>query len=290
MAGPATVTAQPSTTRAAGWMAGWLVMMTAIAVAGREATRELSVFQVMLLRSLIGLVVLAPLVRAPGGLRAMRTSRLPAHSLRNLVHYAAQAGWLAALALIPLAHVVALEFTMPIWTALLAYAFLGEKLDYRKLAAIVLGMAGVALIVRPAPGAAFSVGHLIALVAAVGFAVSVTMVKSLTRTDSATQMMFWMLVLQSVIGAVPAIAYWQTPVGMQWVWIVVVGLCGTCSHYCMARAMAHAEATVVVPMDFLRLPLTAAAGWALYAERFDLATLIGAALILGGNAVNLRRP
>ncbi|MEI6025421.1 MAG: DMT family transporter [Betaproteobacteria bacterium] len=270
-------------------MAGWLLTMTAIAVAGREATRELSVFQVMLLRSLIGLVVLAPLVRAAGGLRAMRTNRLQAHGLRNVVHYAAQAGWLAALALIPLAHVVALEFTMPIWTALLAYAFLGEKLDTRKLAAIMLGMAGVALIVRPAPGATFSAGHLIALVAAVGFAVSVTMVKSLTRTDSATQMMFWMLVLQSVIGAVPAIAHWQNPVGMQWTWIVVVGLCGTCSHYCMARAMSHAEATVVVPMDFLRLPLTAAAGWALYAERFDLATLIGAALILGGNAMNLKR-
>ncbi|MFN9281078.1 MAG: DMT family transporter [Betaproteobacteria bacterium] len=278
-----------STARAAGWMAGWLLMMTAIAVAGREATRELSVFQVMLLRSLIGLVVLAPLVHAAGGLRAMATTRLQAHGLRNLVHYAAQAGWLAALALIPLAHVVALEFTMPIWTALLAYAFLGERLDARKVAAIALGVAGVALIVRPAPGAAFSLGHLIARVAAVGFAVSVTMVKSLTRTDTATQLMFWMLVLQSFIGAVPAIASWQTPVGMQWLWIAVVGVCGTCSHYCMARAMAHAEATVVVPMDFLRLPLTAAAGWALYAERFDLVTLAGAALILGGNAVNLGR-
>ncbi len=270
-------------------MAGWLLMMTAIAVAGREATRELSVFQVMLLRSLIGLVLLAPLVHAAGGLKAMRTTRLHSHGLRNVVHYAAQAGWLAALALIPLAHVVALEFTMPIWTAVLAYAFLGERLDARKVAAIVLGIAGVGLIVQPAPGAAFSVGHLIALVAAIGFAVSVTLVKSMTRTDSATQMMFWMLVLQSVIGAVPAALHWQTPVGMQWAWIGVVALCGTFSHYCMARAMVHAEATVVVPMDFLRLPLTAAAGWALYAERFDLVTMFGAALILGGNAVNLRR-
>ena len=281
--------AKTSTARAAGWMAGWLLMMTAIAVAGREATRELSVFQVMLLRSLIGLVVLAPLVHGVGGLRAMATMRLRAHGLRNLVHYAAQAGWLAALALIPLAHVVALEFTMPIWTALLAYAFLGERLDARKAAAIALGVAGVVLIVRPAPGAAFSVGHLIALVAAVGFAVSVTMVKSLTRTDTATQLMFWMSVLQTFIGAVPAVVHWQTPVGMQWWWIAVVGVCGTCSHYCMARAMEHAEATVVVPMDFLRLPLTALAGWALYAERFDLVTLAGAALILGGNALNLGR-
>jgi drug/metabolite transporter (DMT)-like permease len=207
-----------------------------------------------------------------------------------MVHYAAQYGWLAALALIPLAHVVALEFTMPIWTALLANAFLRERLDARKIIAIALGTAGVVIIVRPADGAVFSLGHVIALAAAVGFAISVTMVKSLTRTDTATQLMFWMLVLQSVIGVVPAIAHWQTPVGMQWVWILVVGICGTCSHYCTARAMALAEATVVVPMDFLRLPLTALAGWALYAERFDLATMIGAAMILSGNAINLRAP
>jgi drug/metabolite transporter (DMT)-like permease len=269
-------------------MAGWLVMMTAIAVAGREATRELSVFQVMLLRSLIGLVLLAPLVHAAGGLKAMRTTRLPSHGLRNAAHYAAQAGWLAALTLIPLAQVVALEFTIPIWTAVLAYAFLGERLDGRKVAAIALGLGGVGLIVQPTPGAGFSVGHLIALMAAIGFAVSVTLVKSMTSTDTATQMTFWMLVLQSLIGAVPGMLNWQTPVGTQWVWIGVVGLCGTFSHYCMARAMVHAEATVVVPMDFLRLPLTAAAGWALYAERFDLVTMFGAALILAGNAVNLR--
>ncbi|MFM8766968.1 MAG: DMT family transporter, partial [Rubrivivax sp.] len=246
-AASAGVEPEASTAKAAAWMAGWLLMMTAIAVAGREATRELSVFQVMLLRSLIGLMVLAPLVHAAGGLRAMRTPRLKSHAWRNLVHYAAQYGWLAALALIPLAHVVALEFTMPIWTALLAYAFLGERLGTRKILAIALGTVGVVLIVRPAEGALFSLGHVIALAAAIGFAVSVTMVKSLTRTDTATQLMFWMLVLQSVIGLLPALAHWQTPVGLQWVWILVVGLCGTCSHYCMARAMAHAEATVVVP-------------------------------------------
>lgn len=270
-------------------MAGWLLMMTGIAVAGREATRDLSVFQVMLLRSLIGLIVLAPLVRAAGGLPAMRTARWRVHGWRNAVHYAAQYGWMAALTMIPLAHVVALEFTMPIWTALLATVFLGERLDPRKIAAIALGTVGVVLIVQPPSGATFSAGHLISLVAAVGFAVSLTLVKSLTNTDTATQVMFWMLVMQGLVGLVPALAVWQTPVGMQWVWIAVVGVCGTASHYCMARAMALAEATVVVPMDFLRLPLTALAGWALYAERIDLATMAGAALILGGNALNLRR-
>lgn len=288
-----------SIARAALWMAGWLSLMTLIAIAGREATRGLSVFQVMLLRSLIGLALIAPLVHAAGGIRAMRSARLAEHGLRNVAHYAAQYAWFAALALIPLAQVVAIEFTMPIWTALLAIALLGERIDGRKLLALGLGLAGVVLIARPgampasaagaAAGAGFGTGQVIALAAALGFAVSVTMVKSLTRTDSATQLMFWMLVIQSLIGIGPALWVWQAPTPPQWAWVAVVAVCGTFSHYCMARAMAHAEATVVVPMDFLRLPLTALAGWALYAEALDAATLAGAALILSGNLANLRR-
>lgn len=268
-------------------MMGWLLLMVVIAIAGREATRELSVFQVMLMRSLLGLLMLAPLLRAAGGLAAMRTRRLRLHAARNAVHYAAQYGWFAALAMIPLAQLVAIEFTMPLWSALLAAAVLGERLDRFKLAAVALGLAGVAVIVRP--GATVSAGQLIALAAAVGFAVSVVMVKSLTRSESATAVAFWMLVVQSSIGLAPALAVWRWPSAPVWGWVVVVAFCGTYSHYCFARAMQHADATVVVPMDFLRVPLTALAGWAIYAERVDWLTVAGIGLILAGNALNLKR-
>ena len=279
----------PSVPKAALWMAGWLSLMIVIAVAGREATRELAVFQIMELRSLIGLVMLYPLIRASGGLRAMKTARLWHHAARNTVHYAAQFGWFVALTLISLAQVVALEFTMPIWTACLAVGFLGERLNVWKVLAIVLGLVGVGLIVRPA-AAGLSMGQGIALAAAVGFAVSVTLTKSLTRTDSAVAIIFWMLVFQSLIGAVPTLATWRWPSATVWGWVLVIAFCGTFSHYCMARAMRHAEATTVVPMDFLRVPLMALAGWVVYAERIDTFTVVGAALILLGNLLNLRRP
>ena len=269
-------------------MAGWLSLMIVIAVAGREATRALDIFQVMELRSLIGLLMLWPLVRAAGGWRAMQTRRLGVHVGRNLVHFVAQYAWFVALALIPLTQLVAIEFTMPIWTALLAVTLLGERLNAAKLVAVALGLVGVAMIVRP-EGSGLNPGQLIALAAAVGFAVSVTLTKSLTRSDSALQIIFWMLVVQSVVGLLPAIAVWRTPDAVQWGWILVVAFAGTFSHYCMARAMQHADATVVVPMDFLRVPLTALVGWAVYAEVVDLWTVLGAALILGGNLVNLRR-
>jgi drug/metabolite transporter (DMT)-like permease len=279
---------EPSLPKAALWMAGWLTLMVVIAVAGREAMRELSAFQVMELRSLIGLVMLWPLIHAAGGLRAMRTARLGQHVVRNAVHYAAQYGWMVALLLIPLAQVVAIEFTMPIWSALLAVTFLGERMNRFKVLAIALGLAGVWVIVRPA-ASGLNPGQLIALAAALGFAVSVVLVKSLTRTDAAIAVSFWMLVVQSVIGLLPALWLWRWPSATAWGWVVVVAFCGTFSHYCFARAMQHADATVVVPMDFLRVPLSAAAGWAVYDERVDLFTVLGVALILAGNLLNLRR-
>lgn len=268
-------------------MAGWLSLMVVIAVAGREATRELAVFQVMELRSLIGLVLLYPLVRAAGGFAAMRTARWRSHAARNVVHYGAQYGWFVALSLIPLAQVVAIEFTMPIWTALLALAFLGERITVWKALAIALGLVGVVLIARP-DSSGLGSGQLIALAAAVGFAVSVILVKSLTRSDGPVQIIFWMLIVQSLLGAVPALLAWRTPSAAAWGWVVLVAFCGTFSHYCMTRAMQHADATVVVPMDFLRMPLTAIAGWLIYAERMDLLTITGSVLILAGNFLNVR--
>jgi drug/metabolite transporter (DMT)-like permease len=112
--------------------------------------------------------------------------------------------------------------------------------------------------------------------------------KSLTRTESTLAIIFWMLVIQSAAGFFPALYVWKSPTAYTVGWIVVIAFCGTFSHYCMARAMLHADATVVLPMDFLRVPLTATVGWLIYSERLDLFTVLGAALILTGNLLNLR--
>jgi len=270
-------------------MAGWLTAMVVMAVAGRAATKTLHVFQIMEMRSLLGFVLLWPLVHAGGGVRGLATSRLGEQVARNAVHYAAQFGWFFALTLIPIAQVVAIEFTMPIWTALLAVSFLGERLGPARVVAVVLGVVGVAVIVRPGVDHV-DPGQLIALAAAVGFAISVILVKSLTRTDSAVTIVFWMLVVQSAIGAIPALLVWRTPTAAVWPWVLVIAICGTYSHFCMTQALGHAEATMIVPMDFLRVPLSAAAAWLVYGERIDAFTIGGAAMILFANLLNLRRP
>jgi drug/metabolite transporter (DMT)-like permease len=173
----------PSKPMAALWMAGWLSLMLIVAIAGRETTRELNVFQIMEVRSVLGFLVLYPLIRVNGGFAAMKTLRPLQHIARNLIHYAGQLGWFFALTLIPLSQVVSIEFTMPIWTAILAAIFLGEHMTVWKVTAVVLGLVGVVVIVRPVAGQ-INPGQLIALGAAVGFGVSIAMVKSLTRTES----------------------------------------------------------------------------------------------------------
>src|ERR1700675_1602296 len=241
----------------------------------------------MEVRSILGFLMLYPLIRRGGGFSAMKTARPLQHVERNLIHYAAQLGWFFALTLIPLGQVVSIEFTMPIWTAILAASFLGERMTAGKISAIVLGVIGVVIIVRPAAGE-INPGQLIALGAAGGFGISVAMMKSLTRTESTIAIIFWMLMVQSAAGFFPALYVWRWPSAYAWGWIVVIAFCGTFSHFCMARAMLYADATVVLPMDFLRVPLTAIAGWLIYSERLDTFTLLGAALILSGNLLNLK--
>ncbi len=278
-----------NTRLAALWMAGWLALMMLMPISGRELARELDLIQVVFVRSLLGFFMLLPLVQRAGGLRAMRTQRLGLHASRNAIHYLAQYGWLVAVTLIPLAQVVALEFTMPIWTAVLAVTLLGERMNAGRVIAVVLGLLGVLMIVRPGVGT-ISPGQLIALATAVGFAFSVIFIKSLTRTDSPLQILFWMVIIQGAIGLIPALLVWRWPSATAWGWLVMIAFVGTFSHFCMANALRHAEAMVVVPMDFLRVPLTALIGWLIYSESFDLLSAIGAALILAGNLFNLRAP
>lgn len=279
--------AHPSLAKAALWMAGWLSLMLLMSVAGRAATIEIDIFQIMELRAIIGLALLWPLVHAAGGLRAMKSDVLGQHIGRNVVHYFAQYAWLLALTMIPLAQLISIEFTMPVWTAIFAGLFLGERIGGLKIVSIVLGILGVAIIVRPGLDH-LDPGQLIALVMAVGFGISVTMVKGLTRHDSVVRIMFWMLVIQGLIGLLPALWVWRWPSAEAWAWIVVIAACGTFSHYCMAKAMTYADATIVIPMDFLRVPLSAALGYLLYSEMLDVWTVAGAALILFGNLLNLR--
>jgi drug/metabolite transporter (DMT)-like permease len=276
---------QQSTAQAAIWMGGWLLNTLALTIAGRELGHDIPVFVIMIFRSLIAVAILTPLVLYYGGFKG-RFSQIRLNVIRNIVHYGAQYSWFLALTLIPLAQVVSIEFTMPIWGALIAALFLAEKLTPFKLTAIALGFLGILLIVKPGTSH-IDEGHIVALLAALGFAISVAMTKVITRADTALTVIFLMFAIQTVIGAVPAYLVWKWPEPHNWVWVAVVGLAGTFSHYCLSKAISLADMTIVMPMDFLRVPLTVLAGYWLYREGFDIYSIIGTLLILGANTLNL---
>jgi len=266
-----------------------IALLLLMAVSGRAITREVDVFQVMEMRSVIAFFMLLPLVYREGGFKAMRTDLMKVHIGRNVAHYVGQFAWLMGLTIIPLAQVIAIEFTAPIWAAIMAAMFLGERLTWRKGVAISFGLIGVAFVVRPGT-AHLNPGHLIVLGAAFVFAISFITTKVLTRSDSATKIIFWMLIIQSIIGLIPAIRVWVWPSAEIWPWIFVIAFTGTFAHYCMAKALTYGEASTIMPMDYLRVPLSALLGYLLYAEAIDSFTAIGAGLILAGNLFNLRRP
>ena len=272
---------------AALWMIGAIVSFAAMAVAGRELSAELSTFEIMAYRSAVGFPIVAALMWRLEGLRAASTPRPGLHALRNVVHFAAQNCWFFGVATIPLAQLVALEFTNPIWVALLAPLLLGERLTALKMLAAGLGFAGVLVIAQPGV-APLELGHAAGLGAAVGFALTNILTKKLTAGDSLLCVLFWMTLSQMLMGFAVAVPQGFTLVSEpMWPWIGFVGLCGLTAHFSLTRALSLAPASVVAPMEFARLPVIAVVGMLLYGEPIEVAVLLGAALILAGNAANL---
>jgi drug/metabolite transporter (DMT)-like permease len=273
--------------KAALWMVLALASFVLMAVAARELSFKFNASEIMFFRSAIAVLILLPLVWYFG--RQSIATRKPGLQLaRNAVHFAGQYCWVLAIALIPLAEVFALEFTTPIFIALLAAPILGEKLTSARWIAVLGGFIGVLVIVRPGL-VVFNPASLIALAAALSLGASVIMVKLLTRTDGAFAVVFWMSVMQLPMGAIPAWFVWVTPGWGDAPWLIAMAATGLTAHYAMARALSLADATVTMPIDFCRLPAIALIGYALYAEKLDLFVFLGAALIFAVNYYAVRQ-
>ncbi|WP_201777766.1 DMT family transporter [Thalassomonas actiniarum] len=271
------------------WMSGAIASFCLLAIGGRELSAGLPITPMLFFRSLISLTFISLVLCFIKEKSLIRVNRLPLHGFRNLVHFAGQYFWFLAMGLLPLAEVFALEFTVPLWTALIAALVLKEKITLRKSAAIVLGIFGVLVIVQPGV-AMFEVGALVALAAAVCYALAHTAVKSLSSTEKPVAILFYMSLLQLPIALCFALPQWQWPQGIQWLWLTLMGLAALSAHYCITRAMLSTEVTTVVTLDFLRLPLIALVGGLLYQEEVGLSLFAGAALMLTGNLINLAKP
>ncbi|WP_211333535.1 DMT family transporter [Sinobacterium caligoides] len=275
------------TAKAALWMLLALSQFMLMAVAGRELTASLAISQILFVRSLIGLVIIVGILHWRGSWSSVHRGQLGWHGLRNSCHFIAQFGWFYGLAMIPLAEVFAIEFTVPVWTGILAVLCLGERMTLPRLSSIVLGLLGMLIILRPGfeqiAGPAWVV-----LGSAVFFGITHTTTRKLTADNSAIAIVFFMVLVQAILSSIPAAIQWQQPSPLAWFWLVVVALSALLAHWSMATALSHADLGVVIPMDFLRLPLIALVGYWFYQESIDLFLLFGAGLMLLGNVYNIR--
>jgi drug/metabolite transporter (DMT)-like permease len=270
---------------AAAWMLGTLASFMAMAIGGRELSATLGTFEILFFRSLFGLALISYLV-ARRGWQPTRTRRLGLHTMRNVAHFAGQFGWFYGIAYIPLASVFAIEFTLPVWTAILAAFLLGERMSATRLIAIACGILGMVIILRPGT-ATMDPAALAVLFGAVSYALAHTLTRRLAQTEHPITILFYMTLIQLPLGLVPSLAAWITPAGMAWLWLLGVAVAALTGHYCLTRALMLADATVVVPMDFMRLPLIAVVGLLFYDEPLDWHVLAGALIILAGNLLNI---
>lgn len=274
--------------KAALWMTGAIASFSSMAVAGRELSVTHDTFEIMFYRSLVGICVVALVLSFTRNWDQVTTQRLGLHGVRNVLHFTGQNLWFYAVTVIPLAQVFALEFTNPIWVILLSPLFLGERLTAIRLTAAMIGFAGILIVARPG-AASISPGVIAAALSAIFFALTNISTKSLTRTASIGCIMFWLTVMQAVLGLIasgidgditlPSLG--TAP------FLLLIGLAGLLAHFCITNALAIAPATVVVPFDFARLPTIAIVGMIFYQEPLDHWTLLGAVVIFCGIFLNV---
>lgn len=270
------------------WMIGAIASFSAMAVAGREVAVELDTFEIMMYRSLFGVVIVLGFGALAGTLHQVNTGNMRLHVMRNLAHFIGQNLWLYAVTVIPLAQVFALEFTSPLWVIVLSPLILGERLTATRAFAAIMGFIGILIVARP-DVAGINSGVIAAASCAIFFALTMMFTKRLTRSQSITCILFYLTTMQLVFGL--AMAGYDGDIVMPSAaalpFVLLIGAAGLLAHFCITKALSLAPATVVVPIDFIRLPAIAIVGMLLYNEALDFWVFAGAAIIFAGNYLNI---
>jgi len=248
----------------------------------RYAGSEIHPFVLIFYRNFFGFLVVIPLL-IRSGWGGLRSSNYHLLFLRGFIGITAMLAWFYSLVHVPLTEATALSFTAAIFTALAAIVFLGERVRFRRWAAIIAGFVGVLVVLRPETDN-FNPLLVLVLFSTVFWALSITVIKHLSKTDSPTSLVAWMSILMTVLSLPFALYYWQWPVGIQWLWMIGIGVLGTLGHLCMVKALALADTSAVMTIDFFRLIWGALIGYYFFGDQMELSTWIGAIIIFTSGA------
>lgn len=239
-----------------------------LAVAIRDLQDRYSVLQMIFMRSVISFLLVLPWVLNQRQ-EDLQTRRLGLHCFRNTIHYVGNVGWFIGVTLVPLADLSALQFTVPLFTICFAALFLPERIGLPRWIATAIGFTGAIVIIRPGL-IEISLGTIAVVSSAACYAASQVSTKSLSKTDSPNAILFYMSIIFIPISIGPALTGWVTPLWEDALPIFLLGLFGYLAHACIIRSFAAADASFVMPFDFLRLPIATAIGFFLFYEKPDL--------------------
>ncbi len=246
----------------------------------RQVSQDLDPLIVAFFRNFFGLAVIAPILLRTGT-APLKTKRLGLLTLRAGINVVAMLTFFYALSVTPLADVAALGFTAPVFATVLAMLFLGERVHWRRWAAILLGFAGTLVILRPG-FETISMGEVMVLVSALTWSVALIVIKVLGRTESALTITIYMVLLMAPLSLIPAAFVWRWPVGQEWLWLIAIGALGSFAQMTMTQGLKEGETHVLMPLDFFKLIWAAIIGFLAFGEIPDMYVWLGGVMIFAG--------
>ena len=275
--------------RGAAWMLGFILNITIMAISIRELSFKYSSFEIQNFRNIFSIFIILIIYVLKSNTQ-IKTFQIKTNFIRNIFHFIGQSAWTWGLTVLPLAVVFSIEFTMPIWAAILALIIFKEKVTLNKILFLILGLLGTWIILMP-DAKYLGLYNIIVLCSAITYAVAHNFTKKLTNTDSILSILFFMSVLQLplsligsfIIGDVHYNIMKEAPL------IILLTITSLFAHYSLSSALKNAEASIVLPIDYIRLPLILFVGWYYYGEIISSNTVIGSILIIFGVIIFLNR-
>ena len=264
-----------------------MLMFTVMGICIRLSSAFVPVLEIVFFRNALALLILAPILIRSGA-ASIRMNRPKLFFGRAAINFIGMLSGFTAVTLIPLADMTALTFTSPIFVTIGAVLFLGEVIRIRRMAAIAVGFIGALIILRPGL-VEVSTGAMLALVSALTIAIASLIVKKMTETESASSIVFWMVMMQAPIALVPTLFVWQWPTAEAWIYLWGMALSGTAAHALLTRAIGMVEITSLQPLEFAKLPFAVVLAWVVFGEWPDIWIWLGGAIIFASTAYITRR-
>jgi len=264
------------------WMLGAGVCMSAMHVLIRHLSGDLHPFEIAFFRNVFAILALAPwFIRL--GWAPLYTKRPGLMFWRAVINSACMMGFFTAISLAPLAEITALGFTAPIYVAILAIFFLNERIGLRRWSAILVGFAGVFVVLRPGFDT-IGLGQILVLGSAFGWGVCLVMIKILGRTESSVTITVYMSIMMTPMLLIPAAYVWIWPTWEQLGWLLLLGILGGIGQMGMAEALRLAPTHVIMPVDFTRLLIISLFAYMAFGEVPDSFVWLGGAMIFASTA------